>query len=234
VSFDYKAKRFVSGAGLPPLERHLAWKEIFSSDLRGELLSAQDRGVDPIERYRARFSETDGCMPLARLQDIDLGIYLPDDLLVKVDRASMAHSLEARVPFLDPVVAELALALPDGAKIRGFSKKRLLRRALAPLLPQTILDGKKHGFSVPLAAWLREELQEFTRDVLSPAAVARQGIFRPEAVTRLIEMHVTQRDDLSRQLWNLLCFTLWFDRYASGSAAAGGAVGIVAAGKGSR
>jgi asparagine synthase (glutamine-hydrolysing) len=215
VSFDYKAKRFVRGAHLPPLERHHAWKEIFSAAARTELLLAERRrGADPLDVYRERYAGTAGAQPLARLQDVDLGIYLVDDLLVKVDRASMAHSLETRVPFLDPVVAELALALPDRAKVRGLAQKRLLRRAVAPLLPSEVVRGKKQGFSIPAAAWLRGELQPFARDVLSSATLTRQGFFRPASVTRLLDRHVSGREDLSRQIWNLLVFTLWHDRYA--------------------
>jgi len=174
------------------------------------------RGADPLELWRARYRETEGAEPLARLQDVDLGVYLVDDLLVKTDRASMAHSLEARVPFLDPVVAELALALPDRAKVRGFAKKRLLRRALEPLVPREILHGKKHGFSIPAAAWLRGDLEPFAREVLSPSAVAAQGVFRPEAVTGLLDAHVARREDYSRQLWCLLAFALWHERYGRG------------------
>jgi asparagine synthase (glutamine-hydrolysing) len=221
VSFDYKAKRFARGAHLPPVERHHAWKEIFSSERRRELL-ASEPSSDPLDLYRARYAETDGAEELARLQDLDLGIYLVDDLLVKTDRASMAHSLEARVPFLDPVVAELALALGTKQKVRGFAKKRLLRRAVAPLLPKEIIRGRKQGFSVPVAAWLRGDLEEFARDVLAPGMVASQGWLNPEAVTRVLDDHVAGREDLSRQIWGLLSFTLWFDRYArepvSGSA----------------
>jgi asparagine synthase (glutamine-hydrolysing) len=213
VSFDYKAKRFVRGAHLPPVERHHAWKEIFSLDAQDELLSAP-RTTDPLDVYRARYAETEGSQELARLQDLDLGIYLVDDLLVKTDRASMAHSLEARVPFLDPVVAELALALETRQKVRGFSKKRLLRRAAAPLLPKEIIRGRKRGFSIPVAAWLRGDLAGFARDVLSPETVERQGYLDPSAVTRVLDDHIAGREDLSRQIWGLLNFTLWFDRYA--------------------
>ncbi|HEU4980562.1 MAG TPA: asparagine synthase C-terminal domain-containing protein, partial [Solirubrobacterales bacterium] len=213
VSFDYKAKRFARGAHLPPVERHHAWKEIFSSERRRELL-ASEPSSDPLDLYRARYAETDGAEELARLQDLDLGIYLVDDLLVKTDRASMAHSLEARVPFLDPVVAELALALGTKQKVRGFAKKRLLRRAVAPLLPKEIIRGRKQGFSVPVAAWLRGDLEEFARDVLAPEMVARQGWLNPEAVTRVLDDHLAGREDLSRQIWGLLSFALWFDRYA--------------------
>jgi len=214
VSADYMAKRFVRGAGLPPLERHHAWKEIFSREARADLLLPERRsGFDPLSLYRARYAETEGAEPLARLLDVDLGLYLVDDLLVKTDRASMAHSLEVRVPFLDQLVAELALALPDRLKVRGLAKKRLLRIAAAPLLPPELLRGKKRGFSIPMAAWLRGELVPFARDVLSPDAIRRQGYFRPEAVTRLLDTHVARREDLSRQLWGLLAFSLWAERY---------------------
>ncbi len=216
ASFDYKAKRFFSGARLAPLERHHAWKEIFSDDARAELLSAERGGRrDPLDVYRARYAETADAEQLARLQDVDLGIYLVDDLLVKTDRASMAHSLEARVPFCDQVVAELALALPTRHKVRGFAKKRLLRRAVAPLLPRAITHGKKQGFSIPVAAWLRGELEPFARQVLSAETVARQGYFRPAAVRGLIDDHAARRQDLSRQIWGLMALTLWVERYAA-------------------
>jgi asparagine synthase (glutamine-hydrolysing) len=126
----------------------------------------------------------------------------------------MAHSLEARVPFLDPVVADLALALETKHKVRGFSKKRLLRKAVAPLLPREIIRGRKQGFSIPVAAWLRGQLAPFAREVLSPETIERQGLLRPEAVTRVLDRHTSGREDLSRQIWGLLAFTLWFDRYA--------------------
>src|SRR5215216_6181354 len=223
VSFDYKAKRFVRGARLPPVERHHAWKEIFSPEAQRELL-ASSPGSDPLAVYRARYAETEGAQELARLQDLDLGIYLVDDLLVKTDRASMAHSLEARVPFLDPVVAELALALDTKQKVRGFSKKRLLRKAVAPLLPKEIIKGRKQGFSIPVAAWLRGDLEPFAREVLSPETIERQGCLRAEAVTRVLDRHVSGKEDLSRQIWGLLAFTLWFDRYAREPASAGATV----------
>jgi asparagine synthase (glutamine-hydrolysing) len=214
ASFDYRAKRFVRGAHLPPVERHHAWKEIFSSDWRAELVDRRRDGVaDPLDLYRERYADTAGAEPLARLQDLDLGIYLVDDLLVKTDRASMAHSLEARVPFCDPVVAELALALPTKLKVRGFAKKRLLRQAVAPLLPRAILRGRKRGFSIPLAAWLRGELEPFAREVLETDTLRRHGLLRPEPVQRLLDDHVSRREDLSRQIWGLMSLTLWMERY---------------------
>jgi asparagine synthase (glutamine-hydrolysing) len=215
VSLDYKAKRFARGAGLPPLERHHAWKEIFSRQLQASLLGDRDPDWDPVDIYRERYAETAGAEPLARLQDVDLGIYLVDDLLVKTDRSSMAHSLELRVPFLDNEVAAMALGLATPLKVRGLAKKRLLRRALAPLLPQEILRGPKRGFSIPVAAWLRGPLQGFAREVLSAESVSRQGWLDPATVTGLLDRHCAGREDLSRQLWGLIAFTLWFDRYTT-------------------
>jgi len=215
VGFDYKAKRFARAAALPPLERHHGWKEIFSVQARAELAGPGASTWDPLDLYRERYAETAGAEPLARMQDVDLGIYLADDLLVKTDRLSMAHSLELRVPFLDPKVSEFAFSLPTNLKVRGFAKKRLLRQALAPLLPREIVHGRKQGFSIPIAAWLRGPLEPFAREVLAPSAVARQGLLDPAAVTPILDRHVTGQEDLSRQIWGLMALTLWFDRYAN-------------------
>src|SRR3954449_2820195 len=212
ASFDYKAKRFVRGAHLPPLERHHAWKEIFAPDVRAEL-TGRRHADDPLDVYRARFAETDGADLLARLQDVDAGLYLVDDLLTKTDRASMAHSLEARVPFMDTAIASFAFSLPRRHKVRGLSKKVLLRRAAAPLLPDAVVHGRKRGFSIPAAAWLRGELEPFARETLAATTLERQGFFRPEAVARVLNTHLARKEDLSRQLWGLLAFTLWYERH---------------------
>ena len=219
ASFDYKAKRFVRAAHLPPLERHHGWKEIFSADARAELLAAAAARLDPLDFYRARFAETEGAELLARLQDVDLGIYLVDDLLVKTDRACMAHSLEARVPFLDTVVAEFALALPTPHKVRGLAKKRLLRKAVAPLLPaRDRRTARKRGLLDPgrrVAA--RRAASRSPRDCSSPERAARAGLLPTRRRSpRLLDDHVAGREDRSRQLWGLLAFTLWHERYASG------------------
>jgi asparagine synthase (glutamine-hydrolysing) len=212
ASLDYKAKRFVRAAHLPPLERHHGWKEIFSADVRAELTGRRS-AFDPVDVYRARYAETAGAPQLARLQDVDFGVYLVDDLLVKTDRASMAHSLEARVPFLDPVVTTLAFALPTRLKVRGLAKKVLLRKAVEPLVPSEVVHGRKRGFSIPAAAWLRGELEPFARATLAADNLQRQGFFQPEPVAHLLDEHVAGREDWSRQLWGLLAFTLWYERH---------------------
>ena len=215
ASFDYKLKKFARASHLPPLERHHTYKEIFTADVRAELTGRRS-AFDPLIGYRERFAETEGSELLTRLQDVDFGLYLVDDLLTKTDRASMAWSLEARVPFMDTVVSNFAFSLPVRHKVRGFSKKRLLRKALEPLLPREVVHGKKRGFSIPAAAWLRGELEPFARETLSADTLRRQGYLQHAAVTRLLDDHVSGRQDLSRQLWGLLAFTLWYERHVEG------------------
>jgi len=217
VSLDYKARRFVRAAHLPALERHHGWKEILAPEVRAQLLAGMHDGRtarDPLDQLRERYAQTAGAEPLARLQDVDLAPYLADDLLTKTDRMSMSHSLEVRVPFLDPHVAELAFALPTSAKVRGLAKKRLLRSVAGTLLPREVARGAKRGFSIPMAAWLRGPLLPMARDLLSPAALARRGVLDAPVVTRLLDEHVGRRDDHSRALWGLLCFVLWQEQDA--------------------
>jgi asparagine synthase (glutamine-hydrolysing) len=217
-TFDWRAKRFVRSASKPALHRHLAWKTVVPPEEREHLLVPEPSGTNgPLELLSARYAESDGLDELARMMDIDLGVFLVDDMLVKTDRASMAHSLEVRVPILDPVVVDFALALPGRMKVRALSrtKKYLLRKAAEPLLPREILEGEKRGLSIPLAAWLRGELQPLVRDVLSPDSLRRHGYFDPAVVGRVVDDHVAGRSDESRKLWALVTFCLWFDRHAS-------------------
>jgi asparagine synthase (glutamine-hydrolysing) len=203
-----RVRRLAGAAALPAFERHLAWKRMLTADARTDLLRV--RGADPAERLRSRWNETRGADDLARVLDLDLGTYLADELLVKADRTSMAHSLEVRVPFLDNAVAAFALALPSRLKVRGLAKKRLLRKALEPILPAEILAAPKHGFTLPAAEWLRGPLAPFARELLADG----RGIFDSAAVGRLLDAHVAHRSDNWRELWTLLSFCVWFDRYA--------------------
>jgi asparagine synthase (glutamine-hydrolysing) len=209
-----RARELARAVHLPALERHRTWKEMFGADARAALLEPASRGErDPLALHRARWAESEGSEELTRILDLDVGTYLVDELLVKVDRASMAHSLETRVPFLDPVVAELAFALPANAKVQGLRKKRLLRKALAPLVPAEILAARKQGFTLPASQWLRGPLAPYAREMLGPSVVRRQGVFREGAVTRLLEDHIAGTRDNWKQLWTLLSFTTWYDRY---------------------
>jgi len=214
ISFDYKAKQFVASARRPPLEAHLGWKRNFDTGQRDSLLAdGVLRGEGPMSLFRETFESFGGDDVLARLMKVDTKIYLPDDILVKVDRMSMANSLEVRPPILDYRIAEWTARLPSTLKVRGLRKKALFRKALRGILPDEIVNRKKAGFNVPMAAWLRGDLRETLLDSLSPTRLKSQGIFRPAAVQSLWEDHLARRSDNSRQLWALLSFSLWYERY---------------------
>jgi asparagine synthase (glutamine-hydrolysing) len=218
VSFDFKAKRFVTGAYLPPAAAHLWWKTVLAEDVKASLYRQGGPGrLEPTVRLFERlWDESDGGA-LDRLQYIDTALYLPADLLAKADRMSMAHSLEARVPFLERAVVELGRRIPAKLRLRGLTTKYLLRRAMAGRLPEPILRGKKLGFNVPMSAWLAGELRDFTRDMLSPARLRRQGLLDPAAVGRLVDEHMSRRMDRSHALWTLLVLVVWHDEVVSGA-----------------
>ena len=215
VSLDYKAKRFVAGAYLPLADGHFWWKVILSEAAQAELCLGQARqaGLETAELFRAAAERAGSDDWLACLQSIDAHVYLPDNILTKADRMSMAHSLEARVPYLDRALVELAARLPSSVKLRRFSKKYVLKRALRQHVPEAILRAKKRGFNVPVPAWLRGELRDMVADVLSPSALRRMGLFDPEYVERLIRDHNAMRVDHSRPLWTLLVFATWYEEW---------------------
>jgi asparagine synthase (glutamine-hydrolysing) len=217
VSFDYKAKRFVTGAYLPPAAGHLWWKTVLTEDAKRALYAnGTADAVEPTARlYESLYAESDG-NDLDRLQYVDTSLYLPADLLVKADRMSMAHSLEARVPFLDRSVVELSRRIPSRLRLRGLTTKYLLRRAMAGRLPEQILSGQKLGFNVPMSAWLAGGLREFAADVLAPARLRRQGLLDPKAVERLLREHQTRQADHSHALWTLLVLVVWHDEVLHG------------------
>ncbi len=215
-SLDYLAKRFVAGAHLPPLQRHHSFRVIFSEDDKRRLYDADWRAShaldDPISVLARYYDALDGRHYITKLQYVDTKTYLPDDILTKVDRMSMAHSLETRPPLLDHHVVEFAASLPSHMKVRGLRRKVVLRAAVGDLLPRPLLRRRKHGFSIPLAGWLRRELRPLLLDTLSPRAIRRCGIFDPAEVARVIDDHLAGRRDLSRNLWGLLMFMVWHER----------------------
>jgi asparagine synthase (glutamine-hydrolysing) len=143
----------------------------------------------------------------------DTMTYLPNDLLVKVDVATMAVSLEARSPFLDHHVIEFAASLPENLKLRGLTTKYLLKKVLRQLLPSENIGRRKMGFGVPIGHWFRNQMQPFLREVLLSEKASKRGLFAPASVKRLIEEHTSGKRDYSHQLWTLLMLELWFNRF---------------------
>jgi asparagine synthase (glutamine-hydrolysing) len=143
----------------------------------------------------------------------DVNLYLPEDLLVKIDRATMAHSLEARSPFLDHVLMEFVASLPSDLKLAGGQQKRVLKAALRETLPEGILARPKMGFCVPLERWFREELRDMAYDVLLAPHAIQRGYFRPQEVTKLLDAHCSGEANHAKYLWDLLVLELWHQTF---------------------
>ena len=211
------AKRFIQAAALPKVDRYLRWISVFDGDAKHELYSDRFRHDTALVHSSALlepwFALANGAGVVDAALLADTMTYLPNDLLVKVDIATMAVSLEARSPFLDHKVIEFAASLPEKLKLRGLTTKYLLKRVLRQLLPSENLGRRKMGFGVPIGHWFRGTLEPFLREtILSDKALAR-GLFRPEVVKRLVELHVKCERDYSHQLWTLLMLELWFQRF---------------------
>jgi asparagine synthase (glutamine-hydrolysing) len=185
-------------------ENGLPLDELYAPDYRR---SIGDSHVDAVIADPWNRSSAEGLVD--RLLDVDVATYLPGDLLVKIDIATMAHSLEARSPLLDHKLMEFAAALPARLKVRGGEKKVILRDAMRDLLPAEILDGPKRGFQVPMAEWLRGPLRPMLADLLLDQTARSRGVFRTPVVEQLIQRHTAGAADYSRGLWTLLAFELW-------------------------
>ncbi|HEX8131714.1 MAG TPA: asparagine synthase (glutamine-hydrolyzing) [Pyrinomonadaceae bacterium] len=210
-------KRFLDAASLPTVERYMrlvsvldtpAKDALYTDDFRREM--QEHKAADFIAPW---FAHANGAGLVDASLLADTMTYLPNDLLVKVDIASMAVSLEARSPFLDHHVIEFAASLPENLKLRGLTSKYLLKRVLAKLLPAENLQRRKMGFGVPIGHWLRGEMQKFLRDTLLSEKALGRGFFKPEAVTRMVELHTRGERDYAHQLWTLLMLELWFARF---------------------
>jgi asparagine synthase (glutamine-hydrolysing) len=214
--------RVLAAAGHAESERYAVWMSLFDADARAALYSDEFRaGLDlaaPLDVIVEPYRASDGQELLERLQDVDLESYLTDQLLVKVDIASMAHSLEVRSPLLDHHVAELAARLPVEAKLDGRTGKRVLRDVVRSWVPEHIVDRPKHGFGVPLADWFRTDLRVLARDVLLDEAAVRRGIFRRSAVERMLSDHESGRSDQSSKIWALIQVELWLRTFVDHAA----------------
>jgi asparagine synthase (glutamine-hydrolysing) len=218
VSLDYKAKRFVAGALLPPELGHFWWKVIFTEELKQRLYSDDLKSTlngfrDSSQIFNRYFDSCSSSDALQKLLYVDLKVYLPDDILVKVDRMSMAHSLEVRVPFLDPEVVQFMAAVPSKFKMKGLQTKYILKKAFKRLLPEEILKKKKSGFNVPIPRWIKNDLRNLVMDVLSPSRVRALGYFNEKTVSQILRLHMEGKMDYSRNIWGLFMFMLWHEEY---------------------
>ena len=215
ISWDYKVRRFLTGATLPDARRHATWLGAFTEpEMRGVLASdvrAQLGAHTPWSEIDAIHAEPDTYCNIHKLMHLDLRTYMGDDILVKVDRASMAVSLEVRTPFLDHRVVEMAARIPFRLKVQGSSGKHVLKRTMAGHLPGEILRRPKKGFGMPVAQWLRGPWRDLLLDTLGGGRAAATGWFDQLAVDRLIDDHLSGRRDRRKPLWTLLMFRWWED-----------------------
>lgn len=216
LSFDYKAKRFVAASKYDIVTRHHSWFGSFSIDEQNQLLTKEilaQNGNDIYKDAKDLLKITDAENEIEQMQFLDMNFYMAEDILTKVDRASMAVSLEVRAPFLDLRIAQFAASLPINYKLRGNKGKYILKKAVEPMLPKSILNRPKKGFGIPIAEWLKGRLNPLMHDLLAPDRLKNQGLFDEKFVQKLITEHEKNIASHHKQLWTLLVFQLWYDNF---------------------
>jgi asparagine synthase (glutamine-hydrolysing) len=207
-----RMQRFFRSSSTPLFDRMTRWNALFWEDLDSLLTPEFVASVQVVDRLRYLGGEgasLDGRSTLSKVLYANFASYLPDDLLVKTDRCTMANSLEARSPFLDRELIEYVATLPDELKLDGRRTKVILRDAFADLLPPAVNRRAKMGFGVPLGTWFRGDLRDYMRDLLLAPDARYRGILSPAYVESLVSRHLTGQANFGHQLWSLLCFEQW-------------------------
>ncbi len=217
ISLDFKVKRFLRGVDFPAPQRHWAWLGSFTPAMQRQILSPELlKQVDVEKAYAVADQYWQNC---AGADDLNRTIYqycklyLQDDIHVKVDRASMAHGLEARAPMMDHEFVEWAATVPSNQKLHGSMRKYILKKALRGVIPDDIIARRKKGFGMPIGQWFRGPLKQHLQEKLSLESLSRTGFFRTEKVQSLVDAHLANRRDNRKELWTLLMFMEWFERY---------------------
>ncbi len=221
ISLDFQLKRFMLGLPHDAAVRHQLWLGSFSPGQSSALLSSEAAAqLQPQEPFTAALDHVGAHSEWPELNKIlylDYKLYLENDILVKVDRASMARGLEVRVPLLNQIVVDCVSRLAPQLKLHGFDSKFVLKAAVKDLLPPAIPRRRKKGFGLPVGHWFSDELKPLLLDVLDPAKLESQGLFRGSEVRSLMEDHFANRRDNRKPLWTLFMFQLWLERYGAGS-----------------
>jgi asparagine synthase (glutamine-hydrolysing) len=207
------AKKFARSAALNFEDRYLGFETYFTDEakqsLYGDEMREATRGVDAYARHRGYFAKVKAADPLNQLLYVDLKTFLPCLNLMTTDKISMAANLEVRVPFLNQEMLKLAARMPPELKLKGLKRKYILKKAAEQLLPREIVWRKKAGFGAPIRSWLRGALQPMVNDLLSAETIRRRGLFKPEAVRKIIDTNLSGREDYNLQVFQLLNLELW-------------------------
>ena len=211
-----RASRFIKSAGKSRPERYRGWLSVYTADMKASLYAnpAMHSKVDRLVEVFARLNDVDG---VDAMLGADVAWYLPTDLLVKMDIATMAHSLEGRSPFLDWHLTEFVAKLPSQMKVRGSTSKYILKKAIADLVPPDNMHRPKQGFAVPIGGWFRGELKDFLADHILSDRFNARGLFQPAAVRRIFDDHQREARDYAHHLWVLLMLELWFRNFMDGA-----------------
>jgi asparagine synthase (glutamine-hydrolysing) len=211
------AKRFLQAASLSKTERYFRWMSTFDRNAKKTLYTKDFANTvaeqNPSVFLDTWFAKANGSGILDATLLTDQMTYLPNDLLVKVDIASMANSLEARSPFLDHKVIEFAASLPENLKMQRFETKSLLKKVAARLVPKEVIYRRKMGFGVPVGNWFRGEMKGFVRDILLSEKALNRGVIKPEILQKYVNEHTNAERDHAFQIWTLLMLELWFQRF---------------------
>ncbi|HEX2329286.1 MAG TPA: asparagine synthase (glutamine-hydrolyzing) [Candidatus Angelobacter sp.] len=208
ISFEYKLKRFLRGSLLSPEQAHIYWNGTFTEEEKRQFFRYPDPA--PIAQVVSEMKNFSG---LERFLQFDQRYYLADDILYKVDRMSMAHSLEARPPYLDPRIVDFAAQLPEKFKLNGSRSKFILRELMKDKLPPGVLQRPKIGFDIPVHDWFRGVLRPLLLETLSQEAVTSTELFRWSGVKRLLHDHLERRANLGYHLWGLMVLLLWMKEW---------------------
>jgi asparagine synthase (glutamine-hydrolysing) len=210
-------KRFFEVIDMPMAERYLRWTGVFDASSKDAIYSdgfkSDVRSFDPLHVLTPYLESSGGLEIVDRSLLTDTNVYLPYDLLVKVDIASMANSLEARSPFLDHNLMEFAASLPANYKVRGLTKKYILKRAIGDMLPRENIHRRKMGFGVPIGEWFRKEMKSFVYEVLLSEKSLGRGYFKQEAIADIVTKHIEGRADHAHKIWALIMLELWHKRF---------------------
>ncbi len=217
MAFDFLLRRFIQGADAPSWHQHQMWTGALYGESKAAVLHPDVRGATDDGKFEAALAETAVASgaehPLNRILYQDFKLYLEGDILAKTDRASMATSLEARVPFLNLDMLEHLERVPVTLKLRGLTRKYILRKAVKGLLPASIITRRKRGFGIPVAAWLNEDLRRLVYEYLNEARLRREGVFDPAEVATLLDQHARRTRNNAKAIWTIMMFQMWRERW---------------------